>query len=44
MKEQGMNEMPLMQENEGIVLFYPNIPDTAIDEVVKVLRSRWIGQ
>jgi len=44
MKEQGMNEMPLMQENEGIVLFYPNIPDSAIDEVAEVLKSRWIGQ
>ena len=30
MKEQGMNEMPLMQENEGIVLFYPNVPESAV--------------
>lgn len=44
MKEQGMNELPLMQENEGIVLFYPNVPPNAIDEVSKVLQSRWIGQ
>jgi len=44
MKEQAMNEMPLMQENEGIVLFYPNIPAHAIDEVAEVLQSRWIGQ
>jgi len=44
MKEQGMNEMPLMQENEGIVLFYPNVPESAVAEVSKVLNSRWIGQ
>lgn len=44
MKEKSMNELPLMNENEGIVLFYPNISDKAIDEVSKVLRSRWIGQ
>ena len=39
-----MNELPLMNENEGIVLFYPNIPANAIDEVTKVLKTRWIGQ
>lgn len=44
MKEHGMNELPLMKENEGIVLFYPNIPVNAISEVSKVLQSRWIGQ
>lgn len=44
MKEHGMNELPLMNENEGIVLFYPNIPANAVDEVSKVLHSRWIGQ
>lgn len=44
MKEPGMNELPLMPENEGIVLFYPNIPENAVEEVGKVLRSRWIGQ
>jgi len=44
MKEPGMNELPLMNENEGIVLFYPNIPDEAINEVAQVLGSRWIGQ
>lgn len=44
MKEKSMNELPLMNENEGIVLFYPNVSDKAIDEVSKVLRSRWIGQ
>ena len=39
-----MNEMPVMNENDGIVLFYPNIPKSAIEEVTKVLQSRWIGQ
>jgi dTDP-4-amino-4,6-dideoxygalactose transaminase len=43
-KEKPMNEMPVMNEDEGIVLFYPNIPKTAIEEVTKVLQSRWIGQ
>ena len=39
-----MNEMPLMKEEEGIVLFYPNIPLNAVEEVTQVLHSRWIGQ
>lgn len=39
-----MNEKPLMQEHEGIVLFYPEVPQEAITEVSNVLRSRWIGQ
>ncbi|HEY5825245.1 MAG TPA: DegT/DnrJ/EryC1/StrS family aminotransferase [Cyclobacteriaceae bacterium] len=43
-KEKPMNEMPIMSENEGIVMFYPNIPKTAIEEVTKVLQGRWIGQ
>ena len=43
-KEKPMNEMPVMNENEGIVLFYPNVPKTAIEEVTKVLQGRWIGQ
>lgn len=42
--EKPMNEMPVMKENEGIVLFYPHVPKTAIEEVTKVLQSRWIGQ
>ncbi|MEI6678496.1 MAG: DegT/DnrJ/EryC1/StrS family aminotransferase [Mariniphaga sp.] len=44
MKEKSMNELPLMNENEGIVLFYPNMPENAVEEVAKVLNSRWIGQ
>jgi perosamine synthetase len=44
LKEKPMNEMPVMNEEEGIVLFYPNIPKSAIEEVTKVLQGRWIGQ
>lgn len=43
-RNKPMNEMPLMQEQEGIVLFYPNVPDAAIDKVSSVLKTRWIGQ
>lgn len=44
MKEKPVNDLPVMDEREGIVLFYPNIPETAVEEVTKVLHSRWIGQ
>jgi len=43
-KEKPMNEMPLMHESEGIVLFHPHVPAGAIEAVTKVLQSRWIGQ
>jgi perosamine synthetase len=43
-KEKPMNEMPVMNESEGIVMFYPNVPKAAIEEVTKVLQGRWIGQ
>ncbi len=43
-KEKPMNELPVMNEKEGIVLFHPHIPKNAIEEVTKVLQSRWIGQ
>jgi perosamine synthetase len=43
-KEKPMNELPLMNEDEGIVLFYPHVPATAIEKVTQVLQSRWIGQ
>lgn len=38
------NDLPLMQEKEGLVLFRPHIPRNAIKYVNRVLRSRWIGQ
>ncbi len=43
-KEKPMAEMPVMREDEGVFLFYPNVPEQAIEEVTKVLHSRWIGQ
>lgn len=43
-KEKPMNEMPVMHESEGIVLFHPHVPARAIEEVTQVLHSRWIGQ
>ncbi len=43
-KEKPMNELPVMLEGEGIMLFYPHIPKTAIAAVTDVLNSRWIGQ
>ena len=43
-KEKPMAEMPVMKEDEGVFLFYPNVPEEAVAEVTKVLHSRWIGQ
>ncbi|MBS1542350.1 MAG: DegT/DnrJ/EryC1/StrS family aminotransferase [Bacteroidetes bacterium] len=43
-KEKPMNELPVMQEGEGIVLFYPHVPPSAIEAVTEVLKGRWIGQ
>jgi perosamine synthetase len=43
-KERPMNEHPVMQEGEGIMLFYPHVPNKAIEAVVEVLQTRWIGQ
>jgi perosamine synthetase len=43
-KEKPMNELPVMQEGEGIMLFYPYVPKKAIEAVTEVLKSRWIGQ
>ena len=43
-KKDGMNEFPLLDENEGIPLFYPYISDKAKTEVLDTLDTRWIGQ
>jgi perosamine synthetase len=43
-KEKPMDELPVMHESEGIVLFHPHIPEKAVAEVTSVLHSRWIGQ
>jgi perosamine synthetase len=42
--EKPMNELPVMDTQEGIVLFHPNIPKNSIQEVSTVLNTRWIGQ
>lgn len=43
--EKLMEAFPLMESGQGnIVLFHPHIPRDAIDAVVNVLKSRWIGQ
>ena len=39
-----MNEFPLLNADEGIPLFYPHIPEGAIEEVADTLSGRWIGQ
>lgn len=39
-----MDELPLMQTHEGIVLFHPYIGKNAKKYVVETLDSRWIGQ
>ena len=39
-----MNDLPIMQEGEGIVLFRPHIPAKAKEYVGQALDSRWIGQ
>lgn len=43
-KEKSLNELPLMEPSEGIVLFHPNIPKNAEKYISEVLQSRWIGQ
>jgi dTDP-4-amino-4,6-dideoxygalactose transaminase len=43
-KGKAMDEAKLMEVSEGIVLFHPHIPATAIEKVNKVLSGRWIGQ
>ncbi len=43
--EDTHSELPLMDDKEGnIVLFYPEVSESAIENVVLTLRSRWIGQ
>ena len=39
-----MKEFPVLSENEGVPLFYPNIPKKAADNVCDTLKTRWIGQ
>ena len=39
-----MNEFALLNENEGIPLFYPYIAPETKDEILDTISSRWIGQ
>lgn len=41
---ENIKEFPLMDKADGIVLFHPTIPASALESVNKVLNSRWIGQ
>lgn len=38
------NDMPLMEVDDGIVLFHPHVPLNASMMVSEVLSTRWIGQ
>ena len=38
------NDLPLMNEEEGIVLFRPYVPQDAYSLIQDTLNSRWIGQ
>src|ERR1700723_2526229 len=38
------NDLPLMSSDEGIVMFYPHVPNNAKAYVCDTLDSRWIGQ
>jgi len=44
MKNNPMNEFPLMDTDEGIVLFHPHIPKNVKQHVSEVLSTRWLGQ
>lgn len=44
MKFTAKNDLPLMSEEEGVVLFYPHIPKNAAKYVGETLSTRWIGQ
>jgi len=44
MSNKPMNEFPLLSADEGVPLFYPHVPEGAIDEVSDTLSGRWIGQ
>ena len=44
MKREGMEEHPLMEQSEGVPLFYPHISKGALSKVEEVISGRWIGQ
>lgn len=44
MSVKPMNEFPILDPKDGIPLFYPHMPDGALEEVADTLSGRWIGQ
>lgn len=44
MPKSPKNDLPMMNESEGIVLFYPHVPKKAKEYVCNTLDSRWLGQ
>ena len=43
-QRKSMNEFALLDEKEGIPLFYPFVAPETKEEVLDTLNSRWIGQ
>ncbi len=43
-KEKSLDELPLMDVHEGVVLFHPNVPKNSLKHLETVLNTRWIGQ
>lgn len=43
-KNTPMGEFPILNESEGIPLFYPYVPEEALLSVTETLSGRWIGQ
>jgi perosamine synthetase len=43
-KFEKKNDLPIMDPNEGIVLFHPHIPNSTNYAIAEVLKTRWIGQ
>jgi len=39
-----MNEFPLLDNSNGVPLFFPYVPESAIEKVKETLKTRWIGQ
>jgi perosamine synthetase len=44
MKNNSMNEFPLLDPKKGIPLFYPYVPPKSINYIKNTLQTRWIGQ
>jgi dTDP-4-amino-4,6-dideoxygalactose transaminase len=43
MKKVALNDLPIMDTKDGIVLFHPHMPKNAFNYVKQTLESRWIG-